>query len=174
MIGRDLPGEDFTAPPVTAARPISVVTRAIFAASPDQVWKVLMFYEEVGQPPPLHLRLLLPVPIRTEGRISEVGDEMTCVYEGGHLRKRTTRIAFGDHYEFEVTEQALSFGGGIRLSEGCFALRVLPDGRTEVSLETRYRSGRSPRWLWKLPERMVCHAFHRHLMGSMRRRIESA
>ncbi len=159
--------------PATAAQPISVVTRVAFAASPAQVWEVLMFYEEVGQPPPLHLRLLLPVPIRTAGRISEVGDETMCLYEGGHLRKRITRIARRDLYEFEVAEQALSFGGGIRLSGGRFALRGLPDGQTEVSLETRYRTTRSPRWLWKLFERMVCHSFHRHLMGSMRRKIES-
>jgi hypothetical protein len=133
-----------------------------------------MFYKEIDRPPPLHLRLLLPVPIRTEGRISEVGDEVTCLYVGGHLLKRITRIERGDIYEFEVAEQALSFGGGIRLSSGRFTLRELPDGQTEVSVETRYRNTRSPRWFWKLLERMVCHSFHRHLLGSLRHNIRES
>jgi len=42
--------------------------------------------------PPLHLRLLLPLPIRIDGSKSAVGDEATCLYEGGHLLKRVTQI----------------------------------------------------------------------------------
>ena len=166
-------GEQFSQSPVTAAEAISVVTRMTFAASPAQVWNGLMFYEGIGRRPPLHLRLLLPIPIGTEGRISEVGDEAMCFYEGGHLLKRITRIDHSDRYEFEVVEQALSFGGGMRLAGGSYTLRELPDGETEVSVETTYRSTKSPRWFWKPVERMVCHSFHRHLLGSIRRKIES-
>jgi hypothetical protein len=165
-------GKQFTEAPVTATEAISVVTRMTFAASPAQVWNGLMFYEGIGRPP-LHLRLLLPVPIGTEGRISEVGDEAMCFYEGGHLLKRITRIEHGDRYEFEVVEQALSFGGGMRLSGGSYALRELPNGETEVSVETTYRSTKSPRWFWTPVERMVCHSFHRYLLSSIRRKIES-
>ena len=96
----------------------------IFAAPPERVWKGLVFYEELGGRPPWHLRLLLPVPIGTEGKVSAVGDEATCLYEGGHLLKRITRIEQGDLYEFEVAEQALSVGGGMRLSGGRYTLRV--------------------------------------------------
>lgn len=155
------------------AQTISVVTRLIFAASPAQVWKGLMFYEETGRRPPLHLRMLLPVPISTEGRISEVGDEATCTYEGGWLLKRLTRVERIRLYEFEVVEQAISFGGGIRLFGGCYTLCELPDAQTDVSIETRYRSLKTPRWLWELPERIVCHSFHRYLLESMRRKVES-
>lgn len=166
-------GKQFAETPVTAAQAISVVTRVTFAATPAQVWKGLTFYEGVGRRPPLHLRLLLPVPIRTEGRISEVGDEAICLYEGGYFLKRITRIEHGDTYEFEVTEQTLFFGGGMRLSGGRYTLREVPDGQTEVSVETRYRNAKSPRWFWLPLERMVCHSFHRHLLGSIHRKIES-
>ena len=91
---------------------VSVVTRMTFDAPPPEVWRGLMFYEELGGRPPLHLRLLLPVPIRTEGKISEVGDEALCLYEGGHLLKRLTRIERGDLSRIEVAEQALSVGQG--------------------------------------------------------------
>jgi hypothetical protein len=150
-----------------------VVTRMSFAGSPTQVWEALALYEEIDARPPLHLRLLLPVPIRTEGRKSEPGDEAKCLYEGGHLLKRMTRIERGDLYEFEVAEQELSVGGGMRLAGGRYTLRELADGRTEVAVETRYVSTKWPRWFWRPLEAMVCHWFHRYLLRSMRRTIES-
>ncbi len=156
-----------------SAQRASVVTRMVFAAPPAQVWDGLVFYEELGGRPPWHLRLLLPVPIRTEGKVSAVGDEATCLYEGGHLLKRITKIEKGDLYEFEVAEQALSVGGGMRLSGGRYTLRGLPDRQTEVSVETRYLSRKRPRWFWRPLEKMVCHLFHRYLLGTMRRQVEA-
>ncbi len=132
-----------------ATQPSSVVTGMNFDASPAQVWKGLLFYEEIGGRPPTHLRLLLPVPIRTEGKVSEVGGEAMCLYEDGHLLKRVTRIEQGRSYEFEVAEQSLSVGGGMRLSGGRYTLRELADGLTEVSVETRYVSTKWPRWFWR-------------------------
>ena len=160
-------------PTTEIAQRATVVSRMLFAAPPAQVWAGLVFYEELGGRPPWHLRLLLPVPIGTKGKVSAVGDEATCLYEGGHLLKRIIRIEPGDVYEFEVAKQALSIGGGMRLSGGRYTLRALPDGRTEVALETRYLSRKWPRWFWKPLEKMVCHMFHRYLLGSMRRQVEA-
>lgn len=157
---------------LTVAQAASVVTRMVFDAPPSEVWRGLVFYEELSGRPPLYLRLLLPVPIRHEGRISQIGDQTKCLYQRGYLLKRLTGIRKGELYEFEVAEQALAFGGGMRLSGGRYALRELPDGRTEVAVETRYSSRRWPRWFWGPLERMVCHWFHRYLLGSMRRQIE--
>jgi hypothetical protein len=147
-----------------ATRSTSIVTRMKFAASPEQAWDALIFYEQITERPPLHLRLLLPLPIRTEGRKSGVGDDARCVYEGGHLLKRVW---------FEVVEQNLTVGGGMRLLGGGYTLRELPDGRAEVALETCYVSPKHPRWLWKPIEAAVCHTFHRHILGTMRRNAES-
>ena len=58
--------------------PISILTRMTFAASPERVWDGLMFYEQIEERPPLYLRLLLPLPIRTGGVKSNVGDQVTC------------------------------------------------------------------------------------------------
>lgn len=155
------------------APPCAVVTRMVFDASPAQAWSSLMFYEEIGKRPPFYLRLLLPVPIRTEGKTSVVGNEAKCIYEGGYLLKRTTHIQPSELYEFEIAEQKLSVGGGMRLSGGRYVLRELPGGRTEISVETRYSSNRRPRWLWRPIESMVCHWFHRYLLASMRRKAAS-
>lgn len=159
---------------VAKARPsTSIVTRMNIAASPEQVWRGLMFYEQIEGPPPLHLRLLLPIPIRTEGAKSAVGDEATCLYEGGYLKKRVTRLEPCAHCGFEVIEQNLPVGGGLILTGGGYSLRELSSRSTEVSVTTRYVSRHRPRWLWKRIEATVCHMFHRHLLSAMRRKIES-
>ena len=102
-----------------------------------------------------------------------MGDVATCLYEGGHLRKRVTHIDPGRYYGFEVVEQQLAVGDGLMLAGGCYALRELPSHATEVAVTTRYVSRKRPGWLWKPIEAAVCHMFHRHLLKSMRHRIES-
>ena len=155
----------------TAQSSTSVVTRMVFAAPPEQVWSGLLFYEELLQRPPLHLRLLLPVPLHTEGIKSRVGDRVKCLYEGGHLTKRVTRIDAARHYEFEVIEQNLRVGRGLVLTGGCYTLRSLEGGNTEVGMTTRYVSAMRPAWLWKRIESTACHMFHRYLLSAMRRKV---
>jgi len=149
----------------------SVVTRMVFAASPEQVWNDLLLYENIEDEPPLHLRLLLPIPLRTEGTKSQVGDEVNCRYRDGYLIKRITRIEAPRHYEFEVIEQHLKIGRGLALAGGCYTLRSLEGGSTEVGVTTRYASVMRPAWLWKRIEATACHMFHRHLLAAMRRKV---
>lgn len=166
-------GASATKPDSTMAHPsTSVVTRMEFAATPERVWRGLMYYEQIEEVPPVHLRLLLPLPIRTEGSKSAVGDEAKCLYEGGYLRKRVTQVDPCRHYGFEVVEQNLALGAGLQLSGGCYTLLELPGGRTKVAVTTRYVSRRRPGWLWEPIEAIVCHLFHRHLLSAMRRKIE--
>ncbi len=150
-----------------------VETRMRFAATAGQLWRSLMFYEQIDEPPPWYLRLLLPRPIRTEGEKSAVGDEALCLYEGGHLVKRITGIVPGRRYEFAVVEQRLAFGAAIQLSGGSYALRQLAAGRTELCVTTHYTGGRHPRWAWRPIEAAFCHLFHRHLLVSIGRKAGS-
>jgi hypothetical protein len=151
--------------------PTVVVTRMRFAAAPAQVWNALMFYEQIEEPPPIYLRWLLPRPLGTEGPKAEVGDEARCLYSSGHLVKRVTRIDLHRHYGFDVVEQALAIGGGVRLSGGGYTLREVPGAGTDVTVTTRYLGGRRPGWLWKPVEAAVCHLFHRHLLSAIRRGV---
>ena len=151
----------------------SILTRMRFAASPERVWRGMMFYEQIEKRPPLHLRLLLPVPIGTEKVKAKVGEVVRCSYEGGHLLKRLTKIDPQRHYGFDVIEQTLSIGGGLTLSGGGYTLRELTGGDTEVAVTTRYVGGRRPDWFWKPIEAAVCHMFHRHLLAAIRREVES-
>ena len=175
--GRD-DGDEATArppgPPVPPLAPprITVDTTFAIAADPATIWDRLLFYEQIDQRPPLHLRLLLPVPIETVGRKSEVGDEARCLYEGGFLIKRVTHIDPPRRYGFEIAEQALSIGGGMRLAGGDYTIEAEGAGRSRLCITTRYTSARWPRWVWRPVERAVCHSFHRHILGAMRRAIE--
>ncbi len=151
----------------------AVATRLKLSAPPAQVWGGLMFYEQIPRRPPLHLRLLLPAPIRAEGSRWAVGDVTRCVYDRGHLLKRVTRIDALQHYGFDVVEQELSIGRGIRLTGGSYTLLALPDGSTRIEVETLYLGSRRPRWLWTRIEAAVCHALHRHILAAMRREVEA-
>jgi hypothetical protein len=139
----------------------------------EEVWEGLLFYEQIAERPSIHLRLLLPSPIRTEGRKAEVGDEARCLYDAGHLVKRVTRVERPWIYGFRIVEQDLDVGRGLRLSGGRYTLSESPQGGTEIALETRYESPHRPRWLWQPIESAICHAFHRHILGAMRRSFES-
>jgi hypothetical protein len=151
----------------------SIVTRRTLAAPPERVWNALMFYEEIEEPPPLHLRLLLPLPIRTDGSKLAVGDQAKCLYDRGHLVKRVTNIEPCRHYGFEIVEQHLVVGGGLILSGGGYTLRELSPRTTEVTVTTRYVSRKRPGWFWKPIEATVCHMFHRYLLSAIERGIES-
>jgi hypothetical protein len=150
----------------------TVVSHLNIDAAPDRVWRSLVFYEGLDTAPPLYLRLLLPSPIRTEGAKSIVGDAAKCLYQGGHLLKRVTRIDVDRLYEFTVEEQHLPIGGGIRLSGGCYALRYLGRNRTELAITTGYVSRHRPRWLVQRVESAVCHLFHRHLLTAIKTKAE--
>jgi hypothetical protein len=158
---------------MNAADLTTVITPMTVAGSPSQVWRSLMFYEQIDAPPPLLLRLLLPRPLRTEGSKAAVGDQATCLYEGGHLLKRVTEIDKHRLYAFSVVEQQLALGRGILLTGGTYEMRALPDNRTELKVTTHYLSRHKPRWLAEPVERFVCHMFHRHLLRSIRRKALS-
>jgi hypothetical protein len=137
------------------------------------VWDELMFYEQIAERPPLLLRVLLPLPIRSVGHPSQVGDVAKCLYEGGDLSKRVTHIDRGRSCAFEIIEQNLEIGRGIQLLGGGYKLRELPDGCTEVVILTRYLSTHLPRWVWNPIEAAVCRVFHLHILSAMRRSAES-
>lgn len=146
----------------------SVVTRMSFPAGPAEIWERLMYYEQILKRAPMLLRFLLPTPIRAEGSKSKVGCESRCHYTDGYLLKRATRIVRKQCLQFEIVEQQLMIGNGITVLGGAYLLRKLPNGGTEVALETRYRSPNAPRWLWRRLETIVCHQFHRHILSAMR------
>lgn len=151
----------------------TVATMMDFAASPEQVWESMMFYEEVPGRPSWLLRLFLPAPVRTGGAKTRVGATIECVYDGGHLEKRITESETAQHIAFDVTMQALGIEDVISMTGGSYDIRSTPGGSTVV-LTTVYRGHLRPRWLFRPLEHYLAHRLHRHILDGMRAVLATA
>jgi hypothetical protein len=147
-----------------------VSTSEDFPARPAIVWQTLLFYEEVTATPPFFLRWIFPVPLGTAGSKSSVGSEVKCRYTDGHLLKRVSAIVEMRRFAFDVIEQNLALSG-VRVLGGEYNLHAVAPARTRVTLSTRYASPHRPHWVCARLEAVLCHYFHRHLLGAMRQNL---
>ncbi|MDX1502241.1 MAG: SRPBCC family protein [Thermoanaerobaculia bacterium] len=150
--------------------PESVSTRRVLPVTPSEAWDRILFYEEVPFDPPLLARIGVPHPVRTEGRVTGVGDVKRCIYTTGHLRKRITRYRRDEELVFDVIEQRGIEDRSAELLAGSFRFEELPDGSTAVILTTTYRPLLQARPVWRPFERAVAHALHGHVLDGMERR----
>ena len=149
------------------ARSEAVETALHLNATPEEVWRGILFYEEVPRRPLWFLRVFLPRPIRTDGEKSRVGAIVRCTYEGGHLLKRITAVEPARLVRFDVLEQRLGVEGCVSMSRGSYEIRATEQG-SDVVLTTHYRSHLRPRRLWRPLERCLAHRLHRHILDGMR------
>ncbi len=141
----------------------AVATRVRFDASPESVWNHVMLYEEVPGRPPFLLRALLPHPVRSEGAKTLVGATVRCVYEGGEIVKRITRVAPPHFLEFEVIEQRLGIEDCVLTLGGSY--EFCPSGdATDVVLTTNYQAYLRPRHLGRALEALLVRQLHRHIL----------
>ena len=66
------------------ARSEAVETALHLSATPEEVWRGILFYEEVPRRPLWFLRVFLPQPVRTDGEKTRVGAIVHCTYDSGH------------------------------------------------------------------------------------------
>lgn len=153
-------------PPHTAL--CAVVTHGWIDAAPEEAWRRIVFYEDVShRPPPLLLRVFLPVPLRTSKPGLVPGALVHCSYTGGgHLVKRITDVQPPSLVRFEVIEQHLGIERCVVTAAGSYDIRRCEAG-SEIALTTTYRGHLRPRWLWRRAERWMAHALHRHILGGM-------
>jgi hypothetical protein len=145
----------------------AVATRVHCDASPETVWKRIIFYEEVPGRAPFLLRVLLPRPVRTEGDKSAVGGMVQCTYKAGDLVKRITAVEPPCLVKFEVIEQRLGIEGCVIALGGSYEIRQCGDG-ADVVLTTNYRAYLRPRGLWRPLERLLAGQLHTHILNGMR------
>ena len=145
----------------------TVRTMTRFDATPEAVWREMLFYEEVPQRPAPLLRMFLPLPLRTRGDKARVGATIACTYDGGHLEKRITAADPPRAIRFDVLEQELGIEDCISMDGGYYELTA-DGGGTQVVLATVYRGHLRPRWLWRPFEHYFAHRLHRHILHGMR------
>jgi hypothetical protein len=142
-------------------------------ASPDAVWRGMLFYEEVPRRPMPLLRVFLPAPVRTRGDKTRVGAVIECTYDGGYLEKVITEARPGHLVRFDVTVQRLGVEDCISMTGGSYDIRDEAGG-SEVVLTTAYYGHLRPRWLWRPLERYLAHRLHRHILDGMREQLQVA
>jgi len=161
--------ESAPATPTTGIQ--SIVTHRDIAASVEQVWNNLQFYEELDHAAPFLLRLLLPRPERKVTAPAVEGHATTLPYDGGHYARRITRLEPPMRYEFEVIDQRLTSDRGVMLLSGAFTLHAMSATQTDLAITTRYVSRIRPRWLAEPVEAMLCRRLHRHLLDSIEAKL---
>ena len=145
----------------------SVATSIFFHANPKTVWQRMLSYEEVPVRPPIILRTLLPLPLRTEGDKMCLGAAVQCLYGGGDLVKQITTAEPPHLLAFEVTHQRLGIESCVMAIGGSYQIR--PYGaQTEIVLTTNYQACRNRATFSALVEQSLAHSFHRHILEGMR------
>lgn len=144
----------------------TAVTVDLFAAPREEVWRAMMFYEEVPARPGSLLRLMLPLPVRTSGDKRREGARIDCEYEGGSLVKVMTSVDAPRAIAFDVQTQALGIEDAITMTGGSYELTE-EEGGTRVAMTTRYYGHLRPRWLFRPIERFLAGRLHRHILAGM-------
>jgi hypothetical protein len=143
-----------------------VKTNVHMDASPETVWRGMLFYEEVPFRTMPLLRMFLPAPISTAGDKTRVGELISCKYDGGTLEKRIT-VADPAHFvAFDVLVQDLGIEECISMTGGSYHIRA-ETGGADVLLTTAYCGHLRPRWLWRPLEHYLAHRMHRHILDGM-------
>jgi hypothetical protein len=150
----------------------TVETGLTIDATPAEAWQALMFYEDVKHAPPWLLKLALPKPTRSEGRKSQVGDIVRCIYDRGRLCKEVTEVVPDRKLAFNVVEQKLHFEHDVLLRSGSFEFVPVGPRKTRVVLTTRYERLCWPEWFWGPIERNVIHTLHEHVIEGIRLEVE--
>ncbi len=135
----------------------------------DQAWANLAFYEDVPGPAPWLVRIGLPQPVGTVGRLAAVGDIKVCLYDKGRLVKKITRIEPARLLAFDVIEQKGIEDRSLRLTSGSFEFEAPTPGQTRVTLTTRYVPKLQARLFWRPFERALAHALHDHVIAGLER-----
>jgi hypothetical protein len=152
-----------------------VVTNGLLPCGAQRAWEKVCFYEHIAIEPSWLLRTVLPVPLRTTGAYSEVGNVSRCQYsDGGYLTKRIRHIVAGTRIEFEIIEQSIRYASSIALKGGTIRIESRADGACMVQMVTRYEL----RSLWLGMARVcidrVIGAMHQMVLRDMRMRLPLA
>jgi len=138
-----------------------------------RAWEKVCFYEHVAVQPTWLLRTALPVPMRTTGAYSQVGNVSSCQYsDGGYLTKRIRHLVAGERVDFDVIEQSIRYAGRIDLRGGTIRVVAEADGSCSVEMVTNYQL--RARWLALLRPAIeyVIRSMHRLVLRDMRERLE--
>jgi hypothetical protein len=145
-----------------------VCTSGRLSCEAQRAWEKVCFYEHIETPPSWLLRTVLPVPVRTTGTCSNVGDISRCLYsDGGYLAKKIVQIVDGRRIDFDIIEQSIRYANRIVLKGGTIQIESHADGTSSVLMVTRYERHRAARWIPRVFIDYVVKAMHQIVIRDM-------
>jgi hypothetical protein len=149
-----------------------VCTSGHLSCEARRAWEKVCFYEHIAIRPSWLLRVALPVPKRTTGTYSNVGDVSRCMYsDGGYLAKKITNIVHGRRIDFDIIEQSIRYANRIVLKGGTIELEPHDDGSSSVRMLTRYELHRAARWIPRVFINYVVKAMHQIVIRDMQTQL---
>ena len=149
-----------------------VCTSGRLSCEAQRAWEKVCFYEHIATEPSWLLRTVLPVPVRTTGTYSKVGDISRCLYsDGGYLAKKIVHLVGGRRIEFDIVEQSIRYANRIVLKGGTIQIESHADGTSTVLMMTRYERHGAARWIPRGFINYVVKAMHQIVIRDMQSQL---
>jgi len=159
--------------------PSVVLTTVEIAATPDVVWRHVVTFSELREPPAWFFRLGIAYPRRATIAGRGVGAQRRCEFSTGAFLEPITAWEEPRRLAFDVAEQpppltewspyrhvaARHLDGYLRVRGGEFRLRPLPGGHTLLEGRTFYEMRIFPAAYWRLWSDALIHAIHQRVLG---------
>jgi hypothetical protein len=165
-----------------APPPTEVLTVVEIGAPADVVWRHVVTFSELTEPPAWFFRLGIAYPRRAtiEGR--GVGAMRRCEFSTGAFVEPITTWDEPSRLAFDVAEQpppmtewspyrhvaAPHLDGYLRVRSGEFRLQALAGGRTRLEGRTYYEMWIFPAAYWRLWSDAMIHAIHQRVLGHIK------
>ncbi len=155
-----------------------MTTSIVVNAPPEVVWRRVVDFPEIADPPGLLFRAGVAYPIRSDIAGFGVGASRQCVLSTGVIKETVTAWDPPRLLRFRVdsTPPAMHelspwahidpphLHGFYESRQGEFLLTALPGGRTLVAGTSWYSHGLQPAQYWRLWSDYVVHGVHRRVL----------
>ena len=170
-----------------APPPTEVLTVVEIAAPADVVWRHVVTFSELREPPAWFFRLGIAYPRRATITGRGVGARRRCEFSTGAFVEPITAWDEPHRLAFDVAAQppameewspyrnvaARHLDGYLRVRNGEFRLHALPGGRTRLEGRTHYDMRIFPTAYWSLWSDALIHAIHARVLGHIKTLAET-
>ena len=159
-----------------------VCTSTIVDAPPDVVWRHVVTFSELDEPPRWFFRLGIAYPRRATITGTGVGAIRRCEFSTGPFVEPITAWEAPSRLAFDVESQPAPMtewspyaglapphlSSAFRSRRGEFRLVALPEGRTRLEGRTWYALDMRPSGYWSLWSDAIVHAIHSRVLAHVR------
>ena len=154
-----------------------VVDRIVIRAAPEEVWKHVVAFPEITEPPAYWLNKIgLPSAAKTTSAGEFVGADRECIFSNGLVfKEKISELESGRLLTFDIVEQPPDpeLLGHIDLHRGQFELQPNADGTTTLIGRSWYTLHVRPFWYFNWWTRDITREVHLRVMTHIKRLSEN-